>query len=140
MENKDKGLTVPKWVLIVRLKIPQIPQNLSAQVQKFWISMKKGFIGRPQSVTVAIAYQIIYQSSHYSRSPKIRPKIMRPFFIIKNWIKKGKKASYFLDDIKKFRSQCLLKISSNTSPPIIERYSLVKERVKSNMSSKIQQS
>jgi hypothetical protein len=31
MENMDKGLTVPKWVLIVRPKIPQILQNLSAQ-------------------------------------------------------------------------------------------------------------
>ena len=32
MENMDKGLTVPKWVLINRLKIPQMPQNLSAQI------------------------------------------------------------------------------------------------------------
>ena len=51
MENMDKGLTVPKWVLIVQLKIPLMPQiylpNLSAQAQKFGISMKKGFIGRP---------------------------------------------------------------------------------------------
>ena len=31
MENLDKGLTVPKWVLIGRPKIPQMPQNLSAQ-------------------------------------------------------------------------------------------------------------
>ena len=31
MENMDKGLTVPKWVMIVRPKITQIPQNLSAQ-------------------------------------------------------------------------------------------------------------
>ena len=31
MENMDKGLTVPKWVLIVQPKIPQMPQNLSAQ-------------------------------------------------------------------------------------------------------------
>ena len=31
MENMDKGLTVPKWVLIGRLKIPQMPRNLSAQ-------------------------------------------------------------------------------------------------------------
>ena len=30
MENMDKGLTVPKWVLIVWPKIPQMPQNLSA--------------------------------------------------------------------------------------------------------------
>ena len=45
MENMDKGLTVPKWVLIVWPKIPQMPHiylpNLSAQAQKFWISMKK---------------------------------------------------------------------------------------------------
>jgi hypothetical protein len=31
MENMDKGLTVPKWVLIVWLKIHQMPQNLPAQ-------------------------------------------------------------------------------------------------------------
>ena len=31
MENMDKGPTVPKWVLIVWPKIPQMPQNLSAQ-------------------------------------------------------------------------------------------------------------
>ena len=34
MENMDKRLNVPKW-----LKVPQMPQNLSAR--KFWISMKK---------------------------------------------------------------------------------------------------
>jgi hypothetical protein len=32
MENMDKGLTVPKWVLINCLKIPQMPQNISAQI------------------------------------------------------------------------------------------------------------
>ena len=31
MENMDKGLTIPKWVLIVWPKMPQMPQNLSAQ-------------------------------------------------------------------------------------------------------------
>ena len=41
MENVDKGLIVPKWVRIVWLKIPQMPHNLSAQVRKIWISMKK---------------------------------------------------------------------------------------------------
>ena len=50
MENMDKGLTVPKWVLINRLKVPQMPQihlmKLFAQAQKFVISMKKGFIRR----------------------------------------------------------------------------------------------
>ena len=44
MENMDEGLNVLKWVLIVGPKIPQMP-NLSAQAQKFWISMRKGFIG-----------------------------------------------------------------------------------------------
>ena len=46
MENMDKGLTVPKWVLINCPKISQIPQNLSAQAQQFEMSMKKGFNGR----------------------------------------------------------------------------------------------
>ena len=32
MENMDKGLTVPKWMLINRPEIPQMPQNLSAQI------------------------------------------------------------------------------------------------------------
>ena len=41
MKNTDKGLTVPKWVLINRPKVPTMPQNLSAQAQKFGISMKK---------------------------------------------------------------------------------------------------
>ena len=31
MDNMDKGLTVPKWVLIVWPKIPQMPQNLFDQ-------------------------------------------------------------------------------------------------------------
>ena len=31
MENMDKRLTLPKWVLIVWPKIPQMSQNLSAQ-------------------------------------------------------------------------------------------------------------
>ena len=44
MENMDKGLTVPKWVLINQPKIPQIYlPKLSAQAQKFGILMKKGF-------------------------------------------------------------------------------------------------
>ena len=47
----DKGLTVPKWVLINRPKIPQMPKNLSAQ--KFGFSMKKGFIWRPKSVSTS---------------------------------------------------------------------------------------
>jgi hypothetical protein len=32
MEKMDKGLTVPKWVLINLPKIPQISQNLSALI------------------------------------------------------------------------------------------------------------
>jgi hypothetical protein len=45
MENMDKGLTVPKWVLINRPKILKIPKiylpKLSAQAQKFGMLMKK---------------------------------------------------------------------------------------------------
>ena len=32
MENMDKGLTIPKWVLINWPKIPQMPQNLFVQI------------------------------------------------------------------------------------------------------------
>ena len=32
LENMDKGLTVPKWVLINCSKILQMPENLSAQI------------------------------------------------------------------------------------------------------------
>jgi hypothetical protein len=32
MKNMDKGLTVPKWVLINWPTIPQMPQNESAQI------------------------------------------------------------------------------------------------------------
>ena len=54
MENMDKELTVPKWVLIVRPKIPQMPlkiqPKMSAQAQKFdifeknalWVSVVRG--------------------------------------------------------------------------------------------------
>ena len=45
-----KGLTVPKWVLINRPKIPQMPPNLSAQIvclsPKVWdIDEKKASLG-----------------------------------------------------------------------------------------------
>ena len=45
MENMDKELTVHKWVLINRSKMPET--KLSNQAQKFGIAMIKGFIGRP---------------------------------------------------------------------------------------------
>ena len=50
MENMDKGLTIPKWVLINRPKIPQMPQNLSAQIvcpsPKVWdFDEKKALLG-----------------------------------------------------------------------------------------------
>ena len=51
MENMDKESTVSKWVLINWPKMPEIPQNLFAQIgsakaQNFGTSMKKGFNGR----------------------------------------------------------------------------------------------
>ena len=47
MENMDKELTVPKWVLIVRPKIPQMHQKISAQtfevfekkLSQLWVSV-----------------------------------------------------------------------------------------------------
>jgi hypothetical protein len=47
MENMDKGITVTKWVLINWLKMPQMPQDLSAQIvcpsPKFWDFDEKRF-------------------------------------------------------------------------------------------------
>ena len=60
MENIDKGLIVPKWVLINQTKLPQMPQNLSAQAQNFGVSMKKDFIGHPLSVFLTQWGQNIY--------------------------------------------------------------------------------
>jgi hypothetical protein len=51
MENMDKGLKVPKWVLINWPKTPQMPQKISAQIvcpsPKVWdFNFKfKSFIG-----------------------------------------------------------------------------------------------
>ena len=52
MENLDKGLTVPKWVLIYQSKLHKMPKNSTANLstlpQKFGILMKKKyFIGCP---------------------------------------------------------------------------------------------
>ena len=61
--------SLPKWVLIIWLKIPQIPQNLFAQfvcpnqiVLDF--NEKKGFIGCPQSVF--LTYFCPFHSRMYS--------------------------------------------------------------------------
>ena len=53
----DKGLTVPKWMLIVWPKIPQIPQNLSAQSvrpgPKVWASVVRATC-QPNGKTVGL--------------------------------------------------------------------------------------
>ena len=45
MENMDKGLTAPKWGLINKSKIPEMPKTyllkLSAQAKIFGISIKE---------------------------------------------------------------------------------------------------
>ena len=49
MQNMDKGLTVPKWVLTNRPNIPKMPKiylpKLSVQAQKLVISIKKASFG-----------------------------------------------------------------------------------------------
>ena len=50
MENMDKGLTQREYRLCTKMGADSLAKNylpnLSAQAQQFWISMKKGFIGR----------------------------------------------------------------------------------------------
>ena len=57
MKNMDKGRTVPKWMLIVWPKIPQIPQNLSAQSvrpgPKVWASVVRATC-QPNGKTVGL--------------------------------------------------------------------------------------
>ena len=54
MKNMDNGLTAP------RIYLP----NLSARAQKFWISMKKGFIERPSSVTKTVAcFHVLFHAT-----------------------------------------------------------------------------
>ena len=50
MENMEKELTVPTWVLIVYPKIPQMPKNVSAKFvcssPKVWdFDEKKALLG-----------------------------------------------------------------------------------------------
>ena len=80
MENMDKGLTVSKQELIVWPKIPQMPQNLSAQFvclsPKFWISMKKTSFGVRSpcsSKTLLAANQV---------RPRTKSGLFCPFFMM----------------------------------------------------------
>ena len=54
----DKGLTVQKWVLIVRLKIPEMPTKLSAQFAcpspKVWDFRKKVSVVRDRAYTALV--------------------------------------------------------------------------------------
>ena len=54
MQNMDKALTTKMGADCPAVNTPNAPEfigpNLFVQAQKFWISMIKGFIGRPLSV------------------------------------------------------------------------------------------
>ena len=70
MENMDKGLTVPKWLLIVCPKIPQMPQILYAQFvcpspkvldfsekRLHWASVLRGSNPASESNYICLLYQ-----------------------------------------------------------------------------------
>ena len=68
MENMNNGLTSPKWVLINRPKVPQMPQNLSAQIvcpsPKVWYFDEKRlhWVSVPclfTNITVTVHFQFI---------------------------------------------------------------------------------
>ena len=65
MENMDKKLNVCTKIG-ADIKYPKCPRmylpNLSAQAQKFLISMKKGFIGRP--CNIGIVHEIIASTKY----------------------------------------------------------------------------
>ena len=77
MENIDKGITVPKWVLIVWPKIPKMPQNLSDQYvcpspkvldfsekRLHWASVVRGNI---------LYYKVLLASDYIQRILKYAP-------------------------------------------------------------------
>jgi hypothetical protein len=74
MKNMDKGLTVPKWVLINLPKIPQMPQNLSAQIfcrsSKVWDFDEK----RVHWVSVVCALSKELLSTTIQKSSTMGPK------------------------------------------------------------------
>ena len=59
MENMDKGLTVQKWELINRPKIPQLPQKFSTQF--VCLSQKFGIFEKKNSLWVSV----VRASSHF---------------------------------------------------------------------------
>ena len=70
MKNMDKGLTVPKWVLINWPKIPQMPQNAFAQIvcpsPKVWDFDEKSlywaFVVRGRKHVVLSSSRLQYQN------------------------------------------------------------------------------
>ena len=72
----DKGLTVPKWVLIVWLKIPQMPQNLSAQI--VWIS-PKGWDFDEKRASLGVRSRSFFQC--YFRPQRVEAQGLKRYFL-----------------------------------------------------------
>ena len=96
MENMDKGLTVPKWVLIVWPKIPQMPQDLSAQIvcssPKVWDFNEKRLNGRPLSVphlinlfSKAASFFYVAEPRQGSRARAARPPSFQNLLLVLLW-------------------------------------------------------
>ena len=68
LENIDKGLTAPKWVLINWPRLPPMPQNLSAQIvcvgPKVWDFDEKGWVSvvRVQNVLLLPKIKLEFQN------------------------------------------------------------------------------
>ena len=76
MENMDKRLTVPKWVLINGPKIPQTPQTLSAQIVcpslKFWdFDEEKASLGVRSQCVDQFGTQILLQCRAFTFSASL---------------------------------------------------------------------
>ena len=66
MEKMDKVLTVPKWVVIVWQKIPQMPQNLPAQ----FVCPSQKVLDSNEKVSLGSVVHVSEQKSHdmYSKN------------------------------------------------------------------------
>ena len=97
MDNLDKELTVPKWVLISWPKIPQMTQNLSAQAQKFGILTKKRLFGasivhaqKKKYSNLQVDRSLVFSPDQCQYYPKDNPAFSSP-----KWVKQQHTMQWF---------------------------------------------
>ena len=88
MENMDKGLTVPKWVIIVWPKVTQMPQIFSAQFvcpsPKIWDFERSRSVSKSKVKTIWFPSGF---SAHCHMTETVPPKSQNHFAMYFDWLK-----------------------------------------------------